>query len=50
MTEILTPHGAFWVYAAIAILGWLWFWNLPETAEVEEIEQLFIRPSDSRRC
>ena len=50
MTEILTPHGAFWVYAAIASLGWLWFyWNLPETAgkTLEEIEQLFIRPSDS---
>ncbi|KAK3272285.1 hypothetical protein CYMTET_19412 [Cymbomonas tetramitiformis] len=42
------PDGAFWLYAGISMIGWLWlYWKMPETKgkSLEEIERMF-RGSD----
>jgi hypothetical protein len=42
--QAMTTYGAFWLYAGIAVLGWLWlFFKLPETRgkSLEEITKLF---------
>lgn len=47
LTEVLTTHGAFYMYAAISSVGWLLlFWKLPETRgrSLEDISQLFAKP------
>lgn len=44
LTEVLTIHGAFYMYSIIASIGWLLlFWKLPETRgrSLEDISQLF---------
>ena len=46
----LTQYGAFWLYAAIAVAGFVGlFFTLPETKGVplEEIEALFMKPTDA---
>jgi Sugar (and other) transporter len=46
---VLSQHGAFWLYGAIAIAGWLWVKAvMPETAglTLEQVETLFMRPGD----
>ncbi|OQS05802.1 proton myo-inositol cotransporter [Thraustotheca clavata] len=50
ITEVLSPFGAFWLYAGIALLGFIWLYNaLPETKGVplEDIARLFERPTDN---
>ena len=47
LTHWLTSHGAYYLYAGIAFIGWLSFYIfLPETKgkTLEEIEVLFDRP------
>ncbi|RLN52312.1 hypothetical protein BBJ29_009742 [Phytophthora kernoviae] len=42
--DALAPYGAFWMYATIALFGFVYLWNeLPETKglELEEIQQIF---------
>jgi len=51
LTEVLTTHGAFYMYSIIASIGWLLlFWKLPETRgrSLEDISSLFAkqRPDD----
>ena len=49
---VLSEHGAFWLYAFIAILGWFWVnMVMPETAglSLEEVESLFEKGTDSNR-
>ena len=44
LTQVLTNHGAYYLYALIALIGWLLFFVfLPETKgkSLEEIESLF---------
>lgn len=44
--DALAPHGAFWLYAALAALGFVYLWRaLPETKglALEEIQQIFDR-------
>lgn len=46
LTQAVTTYGAFWIYAAIGVLGWFYFYAaLPETANksLEEIQELFKR-------
>jgi MFS transporter, SP family, solute carrier family 2 (myo-inositol transporter), member 13 len=46
---MLSQHGAFWLYGAVAIAGWLWVKAImPETAglTLEQVETLFMRPGD----
>lgn len=50
--DVLGKAGAFWLYASIAVAGWVWlFWCMPETKglPLEEIELLFAREGDPRR-
>ncbi|KAG5187824.1 solute carrier family 2, member 13-like protein [Tribonema minus] len=47
----LSQHGAFWLYAAVAVAGWAWARAaMPETAglSLEEVEALFERDGDAR--
>jgi Sugar (and other) transporter len=47
--SVLSQHGAFWLYGAIAVAGWLWVKAvMPETAglTLEQVETLFMRPGD----
>lgn len=46
LTEVLTTHGAFYMYSIIASIGWLLlFWKLPETRgrSLEDISSLFAK-------
>ena len=50
LTRAVTTPGAFWIYAAVGVLGWAWFYcNLPETRglPLEKIGELFARPGDA---
>lgn len=50
--DVLGKAGAFWLYASIAVAGWVWlFWCMPETKglPLEEIELLFAREGDPKR-
>ncbi|CAM9562166.1 unnamed protein product, partial [Hapterophycus canaliculatus] len=50
--SVLGKDGAFWLYASIAVAGWVWlFCCMPETKglSLEEIELLFAREGDPRR-
>jgi SP family myo-inositol transporter-like MFS transporter 13 len=52
LTRLITTYGAFWLYAAIGALGWVYFYFfLPETAgrSLEEIQALFKRDTGLRR-
>jgi MFS transporter, SP family, solute carrier family 2 (myo-inositol transporter), member 13 len=47
----LTTHGAFWLYAFVAAVGWIWLYRrLPETKglSLEEIERVFQRDANAR--
>ncbi|CAM9622142.1 unnamed protein product [Ectocarpus fasciculatus] len=49
---VLGKAGAFWLYASIAVAGWVWlFCSMPETRglPLEEIELLFAREGDPWR-
>lgn len=53
LTEVVTTHGAFYMYAIIASIGWLLlFWKLPETRgrSLEDISSLFAKskPDDHK--
>ena len=40
----LSPWGAFWLYAAVSLVGWLYFYRaLPETKDksIEDVQRLF---------
>lgn len=46
LTELITTHGAFYMYAMVAAVGWmLLFWKLPETRgrSLEDISTLFAK-------
>lgn len=46
LTELITPHGAFYLYAVISSVCWLLlFWKLPETRgrSLEDISSLFAK-------
>jgi len=48
--SILTTYGAFWLYTALAFLGWCWLYCvMPETKglSLEEIELLFRKDEDT---
>ena len=46
LTHALGPAGVFWLYAAVAAVGWVWVWAvLPETKglTLEEIQEVFAK-------
>ena len=46
---VLTVQGAFWMYASVAVLGWVWLYNvMPETKglALEEVAALFHRDGE----
>lgn len=50
--DVLGKEGAFWLYASIGVVGWIWlFRTMPETKELslEEIGRLFDREGDPAR-
>ena len=50
--DVLGADGAFWLYASIAVAGWIWlYYGMPETKglSLEEIELLFAREGDLPR-
>lgn len=50
--DVLGTDGAFWLYASIALAGWIWlYYGMPETKgrSLEEIEMLFAREGDLPR-
>lgn len=45
------PDGAFWLYALIGLIGWVWlYFTMPETKglTMEAIEELFTKESDKQ--
>ncbi|CAM9822873.1 unnamed protein product, partial [Laminaria digitata] len=50
--DVLGTDGAFWLYASIAVAGWIWlYYGMPETKglSLEEMELLFAREGDLPR-
>ena len=50
---VLTAYGAFWSYAVISFIGWIWlYFQLPDTKglSLEEIELLFLRKGESEEA
>lgn len=51
LTELITTHGAFYLYAVISAVCWLLlFWKLPETRgrSLEDISNLFAKTKEER--